>query len=180
MSRFSFRIIGYDLKSGITLQLFDKNGHAYKKIPADGSVSGGDDGKTHFWIDSLKSVPNEKEKFYSRFVGRANHIITFYRMISPYASVVAFLSYIYATILLIREVIKKRVLKTLPVWLVLTGIASTFMLFMVCMCIISTNSFYTLFYLYTAPAYILFLMFCAVSVCWVFETVLEFRKRDRL
>ncbi len=179
-SRFRFEINGYDLKSGVTLRFFDKNGRLLWKIPADGSATCAlVDGLFHYCIDEMKSESSPGE-FYAPFVKRANHVIDLYRLLTPFVSFVACLAYFTATILLIREVRKKQVLKTLPVWLILTGLASTYMLFVFIMCTITATSFNTLGYLYTAPAYVLLLMFCGVSVCWGTEIILEFRKRGRL
>ena len=166
LSRFSFRINGYDLKSGLSLRFIDKGGDVFWNIPLDGSAScGGADRSFHYCIDSLtsESSPN---KIYDRFVDRANHIIGFYQKLIPLLSLLGVLVYLSATIVLIKEVRKKQVLKTLSVWLILTGLATTFLLFIFSMCLITATSFNALIYLYTAPAYIMLLIFCSVSVSW--------------
>ena len=175
ISRFSFKVEGYDLKSGITLRFFDKNGAPFREVPLGGSVACGEDGAFAYCIDHLES--ESPKIIYSRFVDRANRVIVAYQKLGPFFSILACISYLAATILLIGEIRKKQTLKTLPVWLFLTGVALSFMLFMFGMCLITATSFGALTYLYTAPAYILFLMFCVISVFWGGETLLGFRKR---
>jgi hypothetical protein len=172
MSRFSFRVDGYDLQSGVTLRFFNQNGNLLWGVPADGSVRcAAGDGPYHFCLDELKNEPSP-EKFYARFVNRANYLISQYQLLTPFFSLLACLIYFVMSILVIWGVCKKQVLKrTLSVWLVLTGIGLTFMLFMFIMCLITATSFNALIYLYTAPAYILLLMFCLVSICWAADGI---------
>ena len=173
MSRFSFRINGYDLKSGVTFRFFDNKGNLLWEVPADGSVKCLDgDGAYHFCLDELKSE-SSPEKFYARFVNRANYVTSNYQLLAPFFTLLACFIYTAITILLIWRIYKKQVLKkTLSVWLVLTGIGSTFMLFMFIMCLITATTFSALHYLYTAPAYLLLLMFCSVAVCWAAEGII--------
>lgn len=176
MSRFSFKLDGYDLNSGLILRFFDQNGGILGEVPANGSVTcGGRDGSIHYCVDSLKNE-SSPEKFYARFVERANDVISIYQRITPLIALIAFFSYFAATVQLIREVSKKQALKILPVWLILTGIASTFILFVFCMCLITVTTFNALPYIYTAPAYILLLIFCTLSTSWGVGSFLEFRK----
>ena len=174
-SRFTFKINGYDLKSGLTLRFFDKNGNIISQIPADGSATcGGLNGSFHYCIDGLKNELSPG-KFYARFINRANYMIGVYQKLTPLVSLLACLTYFAATILLIQQVLKKEVLKMLPVWIILTGLGSTFMLLMFIMCLITATSFNALIYLYTAPAYVLLLMFCSVSVCWAAQVIFGFK-----
>ena len=175
MSRFLFRIDGYDLKSGLTFRFFDQYGNLFKEIPADGNSTCGDEALFYYCIDALKE---EKfvEKFYTRIVNRANHVGSMYQMFVPFVTMLACLGYFVATISLTREILKKQVLKTLPAWLIMTGLASTFILFMFCMCLITATSFNALDYWYTAPAYLLILIFCGISVCWGVEATFKWMK----
>jgi hypothetical protein len=173
LSRFSFDIDGYNLDSGVMLRFLDQSGNLLWEIPADGSATcGGAGGVFHYCIDSLKSGPSSEE-FYARFVKRANRVIGAYQRFTPFLSIFACLAYFFATILLVWEARKKKALKTLPVWLVLTGLASTFMLFLFSMCLITATSFNAMTYLYTAPAYVLLLMFCTISLFWCVDVVVE-------
>lgn len=177
-SRFSFDIEGYDLESGVTLRFLDKDDILFKEIPLDGSSVSGGDASFCYYMDSLRE--SAYENIYGRLVRRANHVIGWYQMLSPIVSGLACFAYFCATLSLILEVRKKQVWKTLPIWIVLTGIASTFMLFLFAMCLITATSFNALQYLYTAPAYILLLMFCGVSFFWGGETIIAFKKRGGL
>lgn len=183
MSRFSFNVDGYDLESGVTFRFFNQNGSLLWEVPADNSVRcAGGDGSYHFCLDELKSESSSEKfyarfasQFYARFVNRANYVISKYQLLTPFFSLLACLIYLVMTVLVIWGICKKQVLKkTLSLWLVLTGLGSTFMLFMFIMCLITATSFNALIYLYTAPAYILLLMFCLMSICWAAESFLRF------
>ncbi len=174
--RFSFKIDGYDLKSGVSLRFFDKNGNLFRQIAVDGSASCGEDALFHYCIDSLKSDSSVIE-FYSRFVGRANFVGGLYQKYNLLISVMACLSYFFATIMLIYEIRKKASLKVLWVWSIMTGLFSTFILFVFGMCILEATSFNSLVYWYTAPAYILLLMFNVVSLGWGIEAIFQLKKR---
>lgn len=176
--RFSFSIPGYDLASGVTLRLMDANGNLYRELPMDGSTTGGSDDGFSYAIDSLKtdSIQNLATDFYSHFVQRANAVKGVYQKTSPILSVLAFLAYVGATVLLIRDLRRKRMPKTLPVWLLLTGLALSLVLLLLCMCFMTATTFNTLFYLYLAPAYALHLMICGVAIFWGLDTLLDFRK----
>jgi hypothetical protein len=175
MSRFSFKVEGYNLKSGLTLRFFGKDGAPFREIPLNGSATCGEDGAFGYCIDGLES--ESSKMVYTRFIDRANRVIAVYQKLDPIFGILACMCYVAATILLIGEILKKQAMKTLPVWLFMTGIALTFLLFMFGMCLITATSFDALTYLYTAPAYILCLMFCVISVFWGGETLLGFRKR---
>jgi hypothetical protein len=92
----------------------------------------------------------------------------------------AILAYVIATILSIREIYKKEKFTALPVWLIMTGLVSTFMLFLFSMCIVTATTFYALSYLYTAPAYMLLLIFYGISLCWGLEVFFGIVKKRRL
>lgn len=174
--RFSFRIDGYDLKSGVTIRFFDKNGNLFRQIAADGSASCGEDASFHYCIDSLKSESSVVD-FYSRFVGRANLVGSLYQKYNLYITILACLSYFASTILLVYEIRKKVSLKVLWIWMILTGLFSTFILFVFGMCILEATSFNSLVYWYTAPAYVLLLMFNVVSLGWGVEAIFQLKKR---
>lgn len=176
--RFSFSIQGYDLTSGVTLHLMDSNGKLFRELPMDGSATGGSDDGFSYAIDSLKtdSIQNLATDFYSRFVQRANVVTGVYQKISPFLSVLAFLAYIGTTVLLIRDFRKKRMSENLPVWLLLTGLVLSLVLFLLCLCFMTATTFNTLFYLYLAPAYALHLMFCGVAIFWGLDVLLDLRK----
>ena len=174
-ARFSFMVEGYDINSGLTLRFFDEKGNLFREIPINAPANCVGDGSFDYCFDDLRSVLPEK-KFFSRFIDRANYVIGIYQKVNPYIALLACLAYFSATIVMSREIIKGRKFKTLPVWFVMTGLVLVFILFMFGMCIIQATSFPTLIYMYTAPAYILLMMFCAISVCWGLETILEYRK----
>lgn len=174
-SRFSFKLNGYDLQSGITLRFLNKNGHLFKELPLNSSITNGEDGEFIYFIDRLKAESPEKD-FYSQIVGRANNVIALYQVFIPYIALLASLIYCALTILMIREVGKEQELKFLPTWLVLSGILFTFMLFMLGMCIIKVTTFNSLVYMYTAPAYVLLLMFCGISICWGANSLYKLKK----
>lgn len=183
-SRFSFSVEGYNLKSGVKLRFFDQGGKLVWEIPADGSVTcGGTDGSFHYCIDSLKSQSSTSKfspvEFYGHLVARANRVIGVYRILTPFFSILACLIYFAATVQLLREIRRRQALKTLDVWLFLTGLGVTFLIFMLAMCIITATSFNSMTYLYTGPAYELLLMFCGISVLWGVQAILEFRKREQ-
>lgn len=175
-SRFSFNIDGYDLNSGVEMRFFNTKSNLISVIPADGSATCGEDFSFHYCIDNLR-IESSTEKFYSKFVGRANKVIGVYQKFIPFLSLFGCLIYFVSTIILIRQIRKKEALKILPVWIVLTGLVSTFILFMFGMCSIEATSFNALVYWYTAPAYLLLLMFCGVSVSWGIETLIISIKR---
>lgn len=177
-SRFSFDVEGVGLKNGAVLRFSDEHGDVFREIILNGSTTHGEDDSFLYHIDNLKDLANES--MYSRLVKRANRVIGVYQKFFPFLSVLACVVYFFATFSLIGEVARKQVLETLPVWLVLTGIASSFMLFMFGMCLITATSFNSLHYLYTAPAYILLLMFCGVSLFWSAENIFAFKKRGTL
>ena len=176
--RFSFRVEGYDLKSGLTLRFFDKSGNIFRVIPVDGASKCGEDNMFHYCIDNLRSE-SSSEKFYASFVDRANRISNLYQKMMPLISMLAVFVYLMATVRLILEVHRKQSLKTLSAWLALTAVALTFLLFMFGMCILEATSFNSLVYWYTAPAYILLLIFCAVSIGWGVESLLEFKRHNQ-
>ena len=165
-SRFSFKLDGYNLNSGLTFRFFDQHGSVLGDVPANGSIScGGKGGLIHYCIDSLKNE-SSPEKFYNRFVKRANFIISLYQKFIPIITLIALFSYLAVTVKLIYALHKKQEYNILPVWVILTGILLTFIFFIFCMCLITATTFNALHYIYTAPAYILLLMFCTISIAW--------------
>lgn len=175
MSRFSFELDGYDLKSGVKIKFSDRNGRVLKEIPVDGSSICGEDGSFYYCLDGVKS--DSPEMLYSYYVKRANTVSDLYQKFIPFLTILACLAYLVATFILIRDCYKKTMLEILPVWLVLTSFICSFVLLMFSMCIITATSFNALVYWYTAPAFILLLMFCGVSVCWAIEFIINFTKR---
>ena len=173
--RLVFAIDGYNLNSGLFLRFSDINGKVLKDLAADGSINGIENNSIIVSFENLKDISPEKK--YSTFVGRAKFVISIYKRITPFISLLACLVYIAATIVLIREIVLKKILKTLTIWLIMTGMAATFILFVFSMCLIEATSFKALHYLYTAPAYIILLMFLVVSHGWAVDTFLEFKKR---
>lgn len=179
MSRFTFEIEVLDL-SYLMLNFYDINGNLFRGIPLNGSSTKGEDELFIYCIDRLIGGSPEVE-FYKPFVGRANYVIGLYQEFILPITIIAFFSYLSATFLLILEIYKKTELKTLPAWLIMSGMLFTLLLFIFCMCMITTTSFNALAnYMYTAPAYILLLMFCAFSACWGLEAILDSRKRGVL
>lgn len=183
MSRFSFRIEGYNLNSGVTMRFSDQSGNLLKEVPADASVAGGAKCGTtepnfYYCIDNMSNEASSSE-FFEKFVSRANLIIGAYKMFTPYLGVLACLAYVVATVMAISEVCGGLYSKTLPVWLILTGLGGSFLLFMFAMCIITATSFNSMTYLYLAPAYVLLLMFSLVSVFWGLEAADKLLKRGR-
>jgi len=166
-SRFAFNIEGYDLKSGLTIRFYDKAETLLAEVPTDGSAAcGGSDGSFKYCIDSMTSETPIFD-FFAQFVDRANMMIAVYQKLTPIIAILACLSYLAATALTVVEVRKKQISKTLPAWLIMTGIGATFLIFMLAMCIITATSFNSMtYYLYTGPAYLLLLMFCGVSTLW--------------
>jgi uncharacterized integral membrane protein len=131
--------------------------------------------------DYLLPSSEQDVKFYKKLVGRANFVIKLYKyFISPAFTIVSFITYLIATYLLISGIYKKTELKISSAWLIMSGLLFTLLLFLFCMCIITTTTFDSLNYLYCAPAYILLLMFCVFSVCWGVEAILDYRKRGIL
>jgi len=131
--------------------------------------------------DYLLPSSEQEVKFYKKLVGRANFVIKLYKyFISPAFTIVSFIAYLIATYLLISGIYKKTELKISSAWLIMSGLLFTLLLFLFCMCIITTTTFDSLNYLYCAPAYILLLMFCVFSVCWGVEAILDYRKRGIL
>jgi len=181
-SRFSFKADGYDLSSGLVMRFFDKSGKLFWEIPFDrpvdggSAVCGGSDGIFHYCIDSLKNE-SSVEKFYAPFIDRANSVTGLYRKLGAFMMTLGMIGYFAASILLIREAVNKRRMAMLPVWLTLTGLGLTFILFIFAMSLITATTFYALGYIYTAPAYILLLMFNSVSVAWGLNAILDFKRR---
>ncbi|WP_065091932.1 hypothetical protein [Rhizobium leucaenae] len=181
MSRFGFNVDGYNLNSGVTMQFWDQNGNLLWKVSADNSVTGrakcgGVVGGFHYCIDAMMSEAPSVQ-FFDQFVSRANRMIDVYKLLTPYVSILACLTYIVTTAFVFREVRKGLFTKTLPVWFVFTGIGSTFLIFMFSMCIITATSFNSLIYLYTGPAYLLLVMFSWVSVLWGLGAMIAYCKR---
>jgi hypothetical protein len=178
MCRFSFSIEGYDLTSGVTLRFMADNGELFRELPMDGSITGGADGAFCYAIDSLhtESAQILPAEFYAHFVKRANTVTGVYQRVSPILSILAFLAYIGVTVLLIRDLRKKRMSENLPVWLLLTGFMLSLVLFLLCMCYMTATTFNTLFYLYLAPAYALYLMLCGVAIFWGLDVLLDLKK----
>ena len=177
-SRFSFNITGHDEKSGVTLRFMDKGGNLFREIPLDGSAMMGEDSAFRYYIDNLKVAP--VNKFYDRFVRRANTVSGIYKSSSLNVFIFSCLIYLIVTISLFYNFFKKKESKTLHAWLVLSGLLSTFLLFVFSMCLITATSFPALLYVYTAPAYAVLLMFYAVSICCGVETVIKFRRHNYL
>jgi len=100
-----------------------------------------------------------------------------YRKLGAFMMTLGMIGYFAASILLIREAVNKRRMAMLPVWLTLTGLGLTFILFIFAMSLITATTFYALGYIYTAPAYILLLMFNSVSVAWGLNAILDFKRR---
>jgi len=181
MSRFSFTVDGYNLDSGVTMRFFDQNGNVLKDVPADASVAGGGrcggaEPGFHYCIDTMTSEAPSMQ-FFEAFVSRANLMIEVYKRLTPYLGILAFLVYVVATVLVVREARQGLFTRTLPLWLVLTGIGCTFLVFMFSMCIITATSFNSMTYLYTGPAYLLLLMFSMVSVTWGLGAMRSYGKR---
>lgn len=174
-SRFSFDIDSYNLTSGARLRFIDANGNAFREYPADGSVMFAEDASFRFNIDNLKTT--SPERVYSHFVNRANSVISLYKKITPILGILGIIAYLFSTILLILEIRTSKSLETLPVWLCLTSLASTFLLFMLIMCFVTVTSFNALVYIYTAPAFILLLMFSSVAVSWMLDMLMNLRYR---
>lgn len=131
--------------------------------------------------DYLLPSSLQDAEFYKKFAGRANFIIKLYKyFISPAFTIIALVSYLMATYLLILGLLKKTELKVFSAWLIMSGLLFTLLLFLLCMCIITTTTFDSLNYLYCAPAYILLLMFSVFSVCWGIEAIIAYRKRGIL
>lgn len=181
MSRFGFVVDGYNLNSGVTMRFWDQNSNLLWEVPADNSVAGGgkcggvDDG-FHYCIDAMMSEASSAQ-FFDRFVSRANRVIDVYKRMTPSISILACLVYIVATAFVFRDVCNGLFTKTLPVWLVFTGMGSTFLIFMFSMCIITATSFNSMPYVYTAPAHLLLLMFSWVSVIWGLDAIIVYCKR---
>lgn len=173
--RFSFALEGYDLDRGLTLRFTDSNGRIYRQIPVDGTAEGGSDGEFQYAIDML-TVENERdyfEEFYARFVNRANAVIRVYQSLGVAVAVLACLSYLGATLTLMQEFRRKQKLQTLSVWLLLTGVALSLLLFLLCMCYMSATTFFAGGYLYQSSAYVLLLMFCGTAICWVVNALVD-------
>jgi hypothetical protein len=177
VSRFSFDVKGYDHTSGATFRFFNQKNELVGQVPVDGGPHCGvKEGGFHYCI--LEEMVNHVSPavYYSSQTDRANKVIDVYKHLGPVFGILALLLYLVATTKVIQEVITKRELATLPVWLVLTGSGLTFTLFVFAMCLITAVSFNSLIYLYLAPAYALFLMFWVVSVSWGLQTFRDFRK----
>ena len=180
-SRFNFEVEGSDLKSGVNLRFSDMNGNIFREIPMDVSSTNGDDGAFVYCLDKLKIYDSPEAEFYAPFVNRANYVIGLYQRFMFPLAIIAFFCYLWATISMIIEICKKIKIKTFPAWLIMSGLFLTLLVFILGMCMITTTSFNALEnYMYTAPAYVLLLMFCAFSVCWGLQAILDFRKRDVL
>ena len=175
-SRFSFKVEGYDLKSGVTIRFLDSQGRIFREIPMDGNIGCKEDSAFHYCFDDMKS--ETQEKFFGRFVARANKVTALYQAFVPILSLLAGAAYLVISLQTLQDVRKKQALRSLPGWLVLTGVGGTFILFVMSMCIITATSFDALVYWYTAPAYILLLMFCVVSLGSIIETFLLNQKRN--
>lgn len=181
VGRFSFDIKGYDHNSEITFRFFNKNNELLWQMPVyDAPHCGLKEGVFHYCITEVLADHSSSAMYYGRMTDRANQVIRLYMDLCPIFGILAFLVYLVATTRFAREIRKKQALATLPVWLVLTGIGLTFILFMFAMCLITAVSFNSLIYLYLAPAYILFLMFCIVSVSWGWQSFRDFRKSRNL
>lgn len=187
-SRFSFETDKYGLQSEITMRFYDQNGKLFWELLLDKELSGGKQafcggkqGVFQYCFDRLTRVDEPSlRSYYGKLVERANKAIRAYQKLMPYISLLACLAYLGATILLVGEARKKQAMNTFPVWLLMTGVASTFTLFVFSMCLITATSFRALHYLYMAPAYILFLIFCVVSVAWGGHAIVELiRRRGR-
>lgn len=178
MCRFSFFIDGYDLTSGLVLRFIDKNGSIYQQIPMDGSTAGGNNGVFNYAIDTLKAKSSSKkaEEFYGHYVNRANAVINVYQKTSPCVSIIACILYIFMTIKLAVEFFKKQERKMISIWLFLTGVLLSLILFLLCMCYMTATTFDTLFYLYLSPAYILYLMFCTITFLYNIEYYFDYCK----
>ncbi|EYC52786.1 hypothetical protein AZ34_04170 [Hylemonella gracilis str. Niagara R] len=188
LSRFSFDIDKYGLQSGVSMRFYDQNGKLFWELPLEKELAvgnpaacGGKEGVFHYCFDRLTRADEPSLRgYYDKLVKRANRVIRVYQELMPYVSVLACLAYLAATISLVRDARKKQAMNSFPVWLLLTGVATTFALFVFSMCLITATSFHALHYLYTAPAYILHLMFCVVSVAWGGDAFLEMAKRSGL
>ncbi|MBB4116323.1 hypothetical protein FHT80_005696 [Rhizobium sp. BK226] len=181
MSRFEFSVEGYNLNSGVTMRFLDQSGNLLKEVPADPSMAdgakcGGADPGFHYCIDTLMSEAPSAQ-FFDEFVSRANRVIDVYKLLTPYFGILACLIYVVATVFVFWEIRHGVLTKTLPVWLVLTGVGFSFLVFMFSMCIITATSFNSMTYLYTAPAYVLLLMFSSISVCWAMGVITAYGKR---
>ncbi|PLK49127.1 hypothetical protein [Uliginosibacterium sp. TH139] len=177
-SRFAFDVEGFDLNSGVVLKFVDPNGEIFREIPLDGSALNGDNDSFRYHFEQLSETG--KNSVHSRFVKRANRVSSAYQKVALVLFWLACFAYLCATCMLITEVAMRKVLKTLPVWLVLTGTLLTFILFLFGMCLITATSFNALHYLYTAPAYILSLIFCTGAFFWGVQNITEIGKRGIL
>lgn len=131
-------------------------------------------------FDEFSFFSAESNCFQS-YVARANKIISIYQKLIMPILFLALSFYLFASIKLIFEINRKIEQKTMVAWFFMTALIFSFVLFVLCMCIITTTSFNALgIYMYMAPAYILLLMFCAFSVCWGVQAILDYRKRGVL
>ena len=162
----------------LVMKLFDKKANSIKEIPINGSSLHGDDDSFAFHIDRLNLA---EQDFYHPFVSRANYVVTAYQAIVFPITILALVFYFCTSLLMIKRNYKSNNKNILPAWLVMSGMLFTLLLFLFGMSIITTTSFNALsVYLYTAPAYVLLLMFCAFSVCWGLQTIIDFSKRGVL
>ena len=175
LSRFRYEIEGHD-QSDLMLRFSDIKGNIFREIPMSGSSAHGEDDLFEYCIDSV-IVGTPEYEFYKPSVERANYVIRLYQNLIPPITLIGVICYLCATLMLLSEVYKKNKLKTIPAWLIMSGLLFTLLFFVFCMCIITTTSFNSVAnYMYCAPAYILLLMFCVFSVCWGVETILGYRK----
>lgn len=177
--RFSFALEGYDISSGLTLRFVDSTGAVYREIPLDGSALGGSDGEFQYNMDKLyvEEEMSLATQFYAHFVDRANAVTSVYQKLGIGLTVLAGLSYLWATATLLLELRKKRGLQTLPAWLCLTGLGLSLLLLLLINCFMTATTFFAGHYLYLSPSYALLLMFWGTALCWAANSILDLRRQ---
>ncbi len=180
--RFSFTLEGYDLSSGIKLRFTSQDGAVYRELPLDGSATGGSDGEFQYAIDKLDiEQPNQSpQMFFSHFAGRANFVTKIYQSLGGALAVLSLLAYLGLSVILIMKLRRKALPNVFPVWLSLTAIALSFLVFVLCMCYMTATTFFAGVYLYLGSAYVLFLMFSALAIFGFFNIILDFCKENNL
>jgi hypothetical protein len=162
-SRFSFSLDAYEKNDGLKMRFINGAGSLIWEIdPRSGKGCGRQEGIYNYCLDEMafKSEQNRREIA----VNRANYVIGIFQSMSPVLFVFSMLVFVLTAGKLILRSRDPNAKILFAIWLPSLGILLTAVLFLLGMCIISTKSFYSIFYLYCGPAYILLLMFSVLQI----------------
>ena len=111
------------------------------------------------------SIDNNS-KYTEKYVKRINIITKIYKKLGLVVAIVSFIAYIITTIKLIKSKDKKSII---DIWLLLTGIACSYIILLAGVSYNHITSCFSRYYMYLSGAYPLITVFCIGNICYCIE-----------